>query len=954
MHLVSHSDLDFDGLDLRAVRRRFMAINHDRLRRVRASLLDRQKVFLDLLPLLFHINHPMLPGFLSTRTPAGISDYSPARRSIAAAAELSQSFAYRRRAKRRFDIHALYIMGSGGTIAYSKSSDFDIWVCVRPDLSPAQHKALRRKTEGIESWAAALDLEVHFFLMNDDDFRAGRLDNLSAEGSGTAQHHLLLDEFYRTGLLVAGRYPVWWLVPPEYEAEYEYYVGELRRKRFIGPNETVDFGGIDHMPAGEFFGATIWQLYKGVSSPYKSILKLLLMEAYASEYPDICMLSLIHKRLVHAGETRLDELDPYVAMCRRVQDYLHDIADDQRLALARRCFYFKVRERMSRPDRRGNITWRRELMRELVNDWEWDQDYLETLDARPSWKIQHVMEERKVLIQALGQSYRMLSDFARRYPDNQTIDPAELNLLGRRLYTAFERKAGKIDIINPGISGNLVEDRLSLHQVGEEQDGWLLYRGDVRPDSRAKHLPLKRGSSLLEVIAWCHFNGLLHPVATAIHLYPDDSRINVWELRSILDCLQDLFPAQYPREAGIEDLANAAQLRASAVFINVGIDPLDRGIRDGMLRISNRTDALSYGGCWENLALTFDQLLFTTWQEVLTYRYCGRHALMDWLCDYLAWYPQTNGDMPWLPAAFSFSSTRGASIARRVEELVAQVVECFYRNEWRESVRYIVQVGHSYYVLQTENSVPRYTFLDSLPALLGHLGLAQDSFSPVIADRQALAETIIPAILERNRPERIQVFYEKCGDRAEVYVLDENGSVFHQSVAFHDHETLLMQYQRFLDSIARRRDDRRQASGTIANSPETDFCHVFREGRNGIVMEERTAHRSGPVDTWLGVQVIVESVDGAAFNLAIYCDECTFSTLEFGDQVYDEVARHILQRRASGQPYPIYITDLDLPPGRAGTERAGKMQTIHFLKEKKQIERRLNSALVELEPPADD
>lgn len=949
MHLVSNADIDFDGLDLRAVRRRFMAINHDRLRRVHASLLDRQKIFLDLLPLLFHINHPMLPGFLSTRTPAGISDYSPTRRSIAAGRELSQSFTYRRRAKRRFDIFAIYIMGSSGTIAYSSNSDFDIWVCVRPDLSPAQHKALRRKTEGIESWAASLDLEVHFFLMNDEGFRSGQLDNLSEEGSGTAQHHLLLDEFYRTGLLIAGRYPVWWLVPPEYESDYDFYAAELRRKRFVGPNETVDFGGVAHMPAGEFFGATLWQLYKGVSSPYKSILKLLLMEAYAAEYPQVRMLSLIHKQLVHAGETRLDELDPYVAMCNRVQEYLAGISDEQRLQLARRCFYFKVRERMSRPDRRGNITWRREVMREMVSAWDWNQTYLLVLDSRPTWKIHRVLDERKTLVQALSHSYRMLSDFARQHPDNQTIDPAELNLLGRRLYTAFERKAGKIDIVNPGISGNLVEDRLSLHRISEEQDGWLLYRGDVRPGNTKTHTPLKRGSSLLEVIAWCHFNGLLHPVASAVSLHPVGSEISIWELRSILDCLQDLFPAHHPHDAGIKNLAHAARLRASAVFINVGIDPLDTGTREGLLRVSNRTDALSYGGCWENLALTFDQVLFTTWQEVLTYRYCGPHALMDWLCDYLAWYPQTSGEIPCLPAAFSFSSTRGASIARRIEELMAQVIGCFYRDEQHETARYIVQVGHCYYVLQSENHVPRYTFLESRSALVRHLALAQETFSPVIADRHALEETPIPAILEQSKPDRVQMFYEKCGDRAEVFVLDENGSVFYQEVAFHDHDTLLVQYYRFLESVDRRRGGQLQQDDSSLTPLETTFCQVTREGRDRLVVEEQAVNTFSHTETYLGVQVIVETMDTNTFNLTIYCDDKGFSTLEYGDQLYSEVARHILDLRASGQPYPIYITDIDLPPGRIDTDNTGKLQTVHFLQYKKKFEQQLNNALAGLD-----
>ncbi|MBI5040460.1 MAG: class I adenylate cyclase [Gammaproteobacteria bacterium] len=498
MDLVTETPAAIDGIDLRTVKRRFMALNNDRLKRVYQSLRDRQKIFFELLPLLFHINHPLLPGYLSSKTPLGIAEYLPSNRAIEAGRRLSKGFSYQRRAQRRFDIHALYLMGSSGTIAYSDSSDFDFWLCIRPDMNSDEQQLLARKAEGIESWAATLGLEVHFFVMSDEAFRRGEMLSLSDESSGSAQHHLLLDEFYRTGLLVAGRYPIWWLVPPEHDAHYDQYVHDLKRKRFVGPNDTVDFGGIAHMPADEFFGATLWQLYKAVSSPYKSVLKILLMESYAAEYPRTEMLSTRYKAAVWRGETNLDALDPYIQMCARVEEYLLEQGEPSRLELARRCFYFKVNERMGRPDRAGNITWRREAMRELVNAWGWTEAHLLMLDSRSTWKIHRVLEERQALVEALTQSYRALSSFARKQADGHAIDPAELNLLGRRLYAAFERKAGKIDLINPGISEDVIEERLSLHQVRGLEPGWVLYRGDVRSGDTQGQRALKRAHSLIE------------------------------------------------------------------------------------------------------------------------------------------------------------------------------------------------------------------------------------------------------------------------------------------------------------------------------------------------------------------------------------------------------------------------------------------------------------------------
>lgn len=951
MELVSDASTTIDGIDLRTVKRRFMALNNDRLKRVYQSLRDRQKIFFELLPLLFHINHPLLPGYLSSKAPAGIADYTPGNRAIEAGHRLSKGFSYQRRAQRRFDIHALYLMGSSGTIAYSDNSDFDFWLCIRPDLGGEEQQALARKAEGIESWAATLGLEVHFFVMSDEAFRRGEMLSLSDESSGSAQHHLLLDEFYRTGLLVAGRYPIWWLVPPDQEANYDRYVHDLKRKRFVGPNDTVDFGGMTHMPASEFFGATLWQLYKAVSSPYKSVLKILLMESYAAEYPRAAMLSVRYKAAVWRGETSLDGLDPYMQMCARVEEYLLEQGEPNRLELARRCFYFKVNEHMSRPDRAGNITWRREAMRELINEWGWTEPHLLMLDSRPTWKIQRVLEERQALVEALTQSYRALSDFARKQADSHAIDPAELNLLGRRLYAAFERKAGKIDLVNPGISEELVEERLSLHQVRGLEPGWVLYRGDVRGGDTQGQRALKRAHSLIEILAWCHFNRLVHPFASMISLHPDDCDVSNWELRSIVDCLQQLFPDGELQDAEIEDLAQPARIRQAALFINLGIDPMSGLTRDGMHLVSSRTDALSYGGRWENLALTFEMIAVTTWREVLTFRYAGESALLDALCDYLAWSPLATARAPLPMACFSFSSTRGAPIAHRVEAVFDAVIKWFYRGAGRERGRYVLQVGHEYFVLQAENDVPRYQKFPGLPALLTHLGAPQDSFSPIGADAFTLLETPLPALFDVNRAGCVQLFYQVNGNQASVYVLDEKGSLFFQQVAFHDNLTLLTQFQRFLETVQHRRDFLARESGELGlagDSGTIEYYQILQRGAGKPRLERQNINPFKQSRSYFGVQVIGDVLEEKRTVLTMYCNEQEFSTLEYGDRLFEEVARYVLSKRGSGQTYPIYITDIDLARGLLGADATQGLQTVHFLNYKKRIEARLNQALEKL------
>ena len=66
---------DETGLGRKALKRivgRFLALRDRRLNRIRATLTHEQRSFFDLLPLLWHVNHPTLPGFVSSDTPAGV------------------------------------------------------------------------------------------------------------------------------------------------------------------------------------------------------------------------------------------------------------------------------------------------------------------------------------------------------------------------------------------------------------------------------------------------------------------------------------------------------------------------------------------------------------------------------------------------------------------------------------------------------------------------------------------------------------------------------------------------------------------------------------------------------------------------------------------------------------------------------------------------------------------
>ncbi len=931
-------------MDIRHLEKRFFALNRARLWRVRETLRPRQWDFLQLLPLLFHVNHPMLPGYVCNDAPAGVSGYTPSRRAFEAARRISRSFPTKRRALRHYDIYSLFLTGSAGTVAYSDDSDLDIWVCHHAELDDAQRAKLARKAEAIRQWAEGLELEVHFFLFDEPSFRSQQHGRATEQSSGTAQHHLLLEEFYRTGLLVAGRYPIWWLVPPEAEADYENYVSALRRKRFVREGATVDFGAVAPVPAEEFFGAALWQLFKGIDSPYKSVLKILLMEAYASEYPNIDLLSLRFKKHVHRNRIEMVETDPYILMCNKVEEYLLPRKDYERVELARRCLYFKVGIRMSDDSGGGAPDWQRKIVEKLISTWGWDEARLLILDSRPTWKVQRVLDERRLLVNELMNSYRLLSGSVRRFATSAAISQRDLTVLGRKLYAAFEHKAGKIDLINPGISEGLAESRISIHQDVDNPETWLLFRNDVKPDQARRATPLIRTRSIMELLAWCHFNGIVDR-STIITLFAERSHLTLKEVKALLRCMQRVLARAVVDHARLEDFDRPARTSATAIFVNVGVDPHPSLSRQGKQLISDRTDAFRYGGLSRNMVLTFDQVLMSSWHEVFTKRYLGVDGVLDCLCDYVSAHLQGECTLPPEVPAFSFSSNLGVQISNRVQDLFRDVIRCYFGEAEPKSVRYMLPVEEGYFLLQIQDQALGYRALQDTRELTRELSQPMVCYSPVVFDTYAGGESPLPLIYSHSAAGKIQLFYHPAGTQAAVYVVDERGSLFTQTVPYHTARALLNQYDLFFASVAQRLNV--LLEGSAAESGSIHAVEYYRLEGGPFAGWRALPQDYSPLSLpskFFSIQVILDE-HGKDHSCTVYCDGRDFSSLEYGSSVFERVARHIVEHRQTGEPYPIYITDIDLSRTEAAQRSPRSMQTLHYLQQKQAIERSLNDAL---------
>ncbi|KEY91365.1 adenylate cyclase [Candidatus Photodesmus blepharus] len=425
--------------------RRLDDLNQQRIERALLLMNLQSRNVFHLVPALLHFNHPAIPGYYSPDVPCGVYGLELNK--------IQQQFIrdVQLRTDQKFEsteaeeILGLYAMGSTSSIAQNTSSDLDIWVSVSPKMSNEQRNNLTNKCLLITDWAKKQEVEVNFFLMDEEYFRNDHSKEMAVSNSRSSQHLLLLDEFYRSAVRLAGKRLLWQIVPPNMDAYYDEYVENLYDLGYIRSSEWLDFGKLTYIPAEEYFSSNLWQLYKSIDAPYKSVLKATLLEAYSWEHPHTRLLSIDVKRHFFAKSQDLHEMDPYYLMLQKITNYLKCIGDDSRLHLIRRCFYLKTHEKLSYKPKIGSDTWRRKVLVDIISEWNWNETTVRKLDNHQNWQAEQARTIQNALLDALMLSYHYLIQCK---SIGSTINPRDVSMLAHKLYTAFELLPDEVKALN--------------------------------------------------------------------------------------------------------------------------------------------------------------------------------------------------------------------------------------------------------------------------------------------------------------------------------------------------------------------------------------------------------------------------------------------------------------------------------------------------------------------------
>jgi adenylate cyclase class 1 len=552
----------------------FLANNERRLAFGLSRMRPEQRDFVTLLPLL--LQTPAVDRLLgldapspACRLPGHVPDY--------AALSLAQSYfpalALNAPAASEVEVSALFSLGSFGTIAQSPRSDIDIWVCARLEGTPPDLKdRLEAKLKALSRWAAErFALEVWFFLMDEASIRENRFGESLGESSGSAQALMLKEEFYRTAVHLAGRLPLWWLVPAGADAATYDKWREHMARRPEG-QAFIDLGFVPGIPPAEFFGASLWQIVKALKSPFKSVMKFGLLEKYTMEGGQGG--GLLCERIKAAlarGEREIWHVDPYVVLFLEVAGFYAAAGDEETVDLVSTCFFRKSRLVAGAAAKTLAASFeeksaKRLLGRRLGRFRLQPRDLSSGEGADLAW---HLAVSARINRYVIG-AYARVHD---RHKDagTATISPTDLTMLGRKLFVTFAMRKNKVERLAFLRLRGRSMDQVTFAARGKpgQKPLYVVTAERRSPASgRLTSLELKSGPDLAWLAAWVAVNGFAQ---NGVRILADASLSPVAskDLAELTAALTRFFPPEATFEADLAENLKAERVTRAFFVINL-------------------------------------------------------------------------------------------------------------------------------------------------------------------------------------------------------------------------------------------------------------------------------------------------------------------------------------------------------------------------------------------------
>ncbi len=731
-------------------------LNEVRLSRALSLMQPMQQRLFRLIPYLLQYHHIDLPGFNTYDTPCGIFDFSM-NEELLEDCKIFNFPTLTTQPEAPYVFEGLYAMGSLGSFGHSIYSDVDIWVVHKPTLTVTQLSHLKDKLDKLSAWFLHYELEVNFYLVHPHQFRSASELNestnqkLGREHSGSAQRWLLLEEFYRSQVKLAGRIVAWWPHIKEHP-------------------DLLHLGDVRELSPSEYFGASLWHLYKGIEKPHKAFLKVLLLEAYANNYPTPIMLTDKIWQLTYEGNFSVEN-DAYFVLYDYLETYLTSLLDHRRLDVLRRCFYlkcgFKLSVETEYPD------WRIEKMRQLVLAWNWSDSLIETLDNCRNWHCGQLQWFNAQLSNFMLASYQTLLSFASKHQLDDSLKVGELNVLSRKLHTFFHSDNHQISKLNCLWSNDITEDELGFLQSNRDGDYYLYGHAKTARELLGKS-PLCHFKTQAGLLMWACFNRISlehttwYRIGNQAPTFSDITKVN-----KLL--LQRLKPLPQIPTVTKRDLFQPWHYNQMIVLLNLEHDPTHdwRG-QELMVDVLN-ANVFSMGRQKQNLLGSIDILTTNSWGEWHCHHFKDDLSILDLITFIVPGLKRAKNEVA--IEVISCSKRLQNQLEHSVAKIIRSAVRLSHQATDNNTLLQPVHIGERRYGI----------FIDSHHIACQDLHDPKSFYQRISCDkltqlpRPTLCDDPLtcapPVILDFAARNAIQYFLRQRDEDVEVFVLDDKNEL---------------------------------------------------------------------------------------------------------------------------------------------------------------------------------
>jgi len=627
----------------------FLRYNQFKIKRIQEILSPTDRSVFTIIPRLLHINMKGLPGYIRDDVPCGIYNFKITPECQIAAERLFPNTILRGGKNHSSFIDTLLLMGSTGSIAQSQKSDLDFTLFVNKNsVTPERLALFDKKLKMIEEWTwNKFKLEIHFFNNDIQDFKNNIFGESDSESTGSAQAKLLKEEMYRTAVITGGKIPFWWIVPLNTDDRLYENLNHLVKtnQTLLNPDDFVDTGNVDDISQEEFFGGSIWTLIKSFKAPFKTLIKMGLLEEYMFNNTRSNLLCHEIKKKVFGGIPS-EKIDTYKNLFERVEKYFKATKTEHEVDALRTAFYLKTGSKVNNYELiHGSTDPNKQMLIGLINDWDWSPEKVENLNSYLGWQMMEKVALGNRMNQILMNSYKKISEAnSKQGPGKSLITDRDTHLLGRKLFSFYRKTVNKVENLFALVDGDTSERELTflLHKTGPTDKGnWYLIRGktlallELIPQENI----IKKASTLQFLIAFTCFNSLYNE-DTVLLLRAEQQSIKDQELKTLLKELSSFLAQVNIAEISNEELMAGAHIKQMFVIVDFG-NPIPREITIGNINECKTNKEYSQY-ITKRLERTRQvvTIYLTSWGELFCKTYSGINCMGRGLNDLL---PQTSG-----------------------------------------------------------------------------------------------------------------------------------------------------------------------------------------------------------------------------------------------------------------------------------------------------------------------